>query len=69
VTVAGLSKHLCRVGQNHIFTVYVQYFWLGNYHFTVYIYTYIYGSGQPYICALRQEAVCSCHNFLASRFS
>jgi hypothetical protein len=46
--------HMCRVGQNHIYTVYVRHIWQGSpqiYGHTRCIYT-IYGSGQPYKCAL-----------------
>ena len=49
----GASSFICRVGQNHIYTVYTRYSWFGihqiygvNKH--IYIYIYIYGSGQPY---------------------
>jgi len=33
---------MLRVGQNHIYTVYIRYFWLGNHQiYGVYIYVYI----------------------------
>ena len=35
---------LTRVGQNHIYTVYIRYFWQEITKYTV----YVYGSGQPY---------------------
>jgi len=39
---------ICRVGQNHTYTVFIRYFWQGN-HQIYGVYTvYIYGSGQPY---------------------
>ena len=55
-----------RVGPNHIYTVYIRYFWLGNHQiYGVYIpkytvlansiYTYevyVYVSGQPQLCSL-----------------
>ena len=40
---------MCKVGQDHIYTVYIRYFWQGNhqlYGLVRCIYT-IYGSGQP----------------------
>jgi hypothetical protein len=39
------SSQITRVGQNHVYTVYIRYFWQGNHH----IYgVYVYVSGQPY---------------------
>jgi hypothetical protein len=32
-----LHAYMCRVGQNHIYTVYIRYFWQGNHQ----IYDYI----------------------------
>ena len=40
---------ICRVGQNHIYTVYIRYYWQENRSYTV----NIYGSGQLYSCAFR----------------
>jgi len=37
-----------RVSQNHIYAVYVRYFWQENPKNTVTYGVYIYGSGQPY---------------------
>jgi len=42
----ALLWHIYRVGQNHLYTVYVRYFWQGNHQ--------IYGSGHPafmFICS------------------
>jgi len=43
-------RRICRVGQDHIYTVYIRYFWQGNHQ----IYGHarcipVYGSGQPYV--------------------
>ena len=44
--------YTCKVGQNHIYTVYIRFFWQGNHQYTAIYGAYIYGSGQPYIHAL-----------------
>jgi len=57
----GHIRRIYRVGQNHIYTVCIRYFWQENHQkyghirciYTVLanpIYIYIYGSGQPYPC-------------------
>ena len=46
---------ICRVGQNHIYTVYIRYYWQGNHQIYGHIWciytVYLYGSGQPYLFA------------------
>jgi hypothetical protein len=36
-----------RVGQNHIYIVYIWYFWQGNHQIYGHIQCMFYGSGQP----------------------
>ena len=58
-----LHTHICRVGQNHIYTVYIRYFWQGNHQIYGHMsYTVcIYGSGQPYTYAhTRPDRSCTC---------
>ena len=47
------EKHICRVGQNHIHTVYMVGKLPNIRSYTV----YLYGSGQPYIYLLRGVGV------------
>ena len=49
------------VGQNHICTVYIRYFWQGNHqiygHIRCVIYAlFMYGSGQPYSSSLTDQS-------------
>jgi len=49
---------MCRVGQNHIYTVYIRLFFAGT-SSNIRSYTvYIYGSGQPYTCACVRACMC-----------
>jgi len=41
---------MCRVGQNHIYTVYIRYFWLGNHQiYGVYIHVYTVLANPSYV--------------------
>jgi len=53
-----VAAHICRVGQNHIYTVYGIYtVFLAGKPPNIRLYTaYIYGSGQAYIFAYKQPA-------------
>jgi len=46
---------MCRVGQNHTYTVYKRYFWQGNHQiYDIRSYTvYIYGSGKGWLLSVR----------------
>jgi hypothetical protein len=54
-----------RVGQNHIYTVYIRYFWLGN-HQIYCVYIRIYTANPTYRC---YDNITFAHITLASRFS
>ena len=46
-----LRMPVCRVGQNHICTVYIWYFWQKIHQIYGHIRCiYVHGSGQPYLC-------------------
>jgi len=51
---------MCRVGQNRIFTMYMNRIF-GDFPAKITVYTsYIYGSGLPYVCVFVCVCVCVC---------
>jgi len=50
--VKSFTCIVCRVGQNHIYTVYLRYVWLGNHKYTVIysVYTYTVLANPNYLC-------------------
>jgi hypothetical protein len=64
------SLHMCRVGQNRIYAPYMTVYWdIPCQKFRIYT-IYIYGSGQPYTCAVSEGAGgLALHNFVFAMVS
>ena len=51
-----IRAHMCRIGQNHVYTVYIRYFWLGNHQiYGVYIRIFTVLANPTYVLSAPQH--------------